>query len=96
MTLPGAERSESVIRAMLVAALVFAATVGSPAAEELKVTIGYLGRAKKIETISLLDQPAALRIGDFDSCRRSGCCSEPLDLAMRARGKRSIRRGLED
>jgi ABC transporter substrate binding protein (PQQ-dependent alcohol dehydrogenase system) len=48
-----------VIRAMSVAALVLAATLGSPAAEELKVTIGYLGRAQKIETISLLDQPAA-------------------------------------
>ncbi len=44
----------------------------------------------------LLDQPAALRIGDLDSRRRSGCGSEPLDLAMRARGKRSIRRRLED
>ena len=44
----------------------------------------------------LLDQPTALRIGDLDSRRRSGCRSEPLDLAMRARGKRSIRRRLED
>ena len=44
----------------------------------------------------LLDQPTALRIGDLDSCWRSGCRSKPLDLAMRARGKRSIRRRLED
>jgi ABC transporter substrate binding protein (PQQ-dependent alcohol dehydrogenase system) len=30
-----------------------------PAAETLKVPIGYLGRAERIETISLLDQPAS-------------------------------------
>ena len=36
-----------------------AAIAAVPAAETLKVPIGYLGRAEKIETISLLDQPAA-------------------------------------
>lgn len=47
------------IRVICVAAFVFAATAPAPAAEALKVPIGYLGRAEKIETISLLDQPAA-------------------------------------
>ena len=47
------------IRAICVAAFVAAATATAPAAEPLKVPIGYLGRAGKIETISLLDQPAA-------------------------------------
>ena len=44
---------------MCAAALIVAAIAAVPAAETLKVPIGYLGRAEKIETISLLDQPAA-------------------------------------
>jgi len=44
---------------MCAAALMVAAIAAVPAAETLKVPIGYLGRAEKIETISLLDQPAA-------------------------------------
>jgi ABC transporter substrate binding protein (PQQ-dependent alcohol dehydrogenase system) len=47
------------IRIVCVAALVFAAAAAAPAAEPLKVPIGYLSPAEKIETISLLDQPAA-------------------------------------
>ena len=45
------------IRVICAAALVLAATAAVPAAETLKVPIGYLGRAEKFETISLLDQP---------------------------------------
>ena len=37
----------------------FAAIPVAHAAEALKVRIGYLGRAERIETVSLLDQPAA-------------------------------------
>jgi ABC transporter substrate binding protein (PQQ-dependent alcohol dehydrogenase system) len=44
---------------MFVAVFVFAATAAVPAAETLNVPIGYLGLAEKIETISLLNQPAA-------------------------------------
>jgi ABC transporter substrate binding protein (PQQ-dependent alcohol dehydrogenase system) len=47
------------IRVIFVAAFLFATSTAVPAAEALKVPIGYLGRAEKIETISLLDQPAA-------------------------------------
>ena len=47
------------IRVILVSAFVWAATAAAPAAETLKVPIGYLGRAERIETISLLDQPAS-------------------------------------
>jgi ABC transporter substrate binding protein (PQQ-dependent alcohol dehydrogenase system) len=47
------------IRVILVSAFVWAATAAVPAAETLKVPIGYLGRAERIETISLLDQPAS-------------------------------------
>jgi ABC transporter substrate binding protein (PQQ-dependent alcohol dehydrogenase system) len=47
------------IRVISVALLVFAAIPRASAAEALKVPIGYLGRAERIETISLLDQPAA-------------------------------------
>ena len=47
------------IRVVSVALLVFAAIPVAYAAEALKVRIGYLGRAERIETISLLDQPAA-------------------------------------
>jgi ABC transporter substrate binding protein (PQQ-dependent alcohol dehydrogenase system) len=47
------------IRVISVALLVFAAIPSASAAEALKVPIGYLGRAERIETISLLDQPAA-------------------------------------
>jgi ABC transporter substrate binding protein (PQQ-dependent alcohol dehydrogenase system) len=47
------------IRVISVALLVFAAIPSAFAAEALRVPIGYLGRAERIETISLLDQPAA-------------------------------------
>ena len=47
------------IRVISVALLAFAAIPSASAAEALKVPIGYLGRAERIETISLLDQPAA-------------------------------------
>jgi ABC transporter substrate binding protein (PQQ-dependent alcohol dehydrogenase system) len=47
------------IRVIFVAAFLFATSTAVPAAEALKVPIAYLGRAEKIETISLLDQPAA-------------------------------------
>ena len=47
------------IRVIFVAAFVCAAITAVPAAETLKVPIGYLGRAETIETISLLDQPAS-------------------------------------
>ena len=47
------------IRVIFVAAFVCAAIAAVPAAETLKVPIGYLGRAETIETISLLDQPAS-------------------------------------
>jgi hypothetical protein len=47
------------IRAIVVAAFLFATSAAVPTAEALKVPIGYLGRAEKIETISLIDQPAA-------------------------------------
>ena len=40
-------------------AVVFAATAALPAPQMLTVSIGYLGRAERIETISLLDLPAA-------------------------------------
>jgi ABC transporter substrate binding protein (PQQ-dependent alcohol dehydrogenase system) len=47
------------IRVIFVSAFVWAATAAAPAAETLKVPIGYIGRAERIETISLLDQPAS-------------------------------------
>ncbi len=47
------------IRAAFIAAIVFATTSVLPAAEPLKVQIGYLGRADRTETISLVEQPAA-------------------------------------
>ena len=47
------------IRVVVVAALLFAATAALPAPQTLKVPVGYLGRAERIETISLLDLPAA-------------------------------------
>ena len=47
------------IRVLFVVAFVFAAIAAVPAAETLNIPIGYLGIAKKIETISLLDLPAA-------------------------------------
>jgi ABC transporter substrate binding protein (PQQ-dependent alcohol dehydrogenase system) len=47
------------IRAVCVALLLCAALRAAPAAEPLKVPIGYLGRGQRIETISLLEQPAA-------------------------------------
>jgi ABC transporter substrate binding protein (PQQ-dependent alcohol dehydrogenase system) len=47
------------IRIVCVVAVTLAAAAAVPAAEALNVPIGYLGRAQKIETISLLDQPAA-------------------------------------
>jgi ABC transporter substrate binding protein (PQQ-dependent alcohol dehydrogenase system) len=48
-----------VIRVTFAAAIMFAASSSVPAAEALKVPIGYIGRAERIETISLLDLPAA-------------------------------------
>ena len=47
------------IRVTFAAAIMFAASSSVPAAEALKVPIGYIGRAERIETISLLDLPAA-------------------------------------
>jgi ABC transporter substrate binding protein (PQQ-dependent alcohol dehydrogenase system) len=47
------------IRAACVVLLLCAALRPAPAAEPLKVPIGYLGRSETVETISLLDQPAA-------------------------------------
>jgi ABC transporter substrate binding protein (PQQ-dependent alcohol dehydrogenase system) len=47
------------IRVIVIALLVFAAIPVAPAAETLKVPVGYLGRPERIEAISLLDQPAA-------------------------------------
>jgi len=47
------------IRVIVVTALLFAATAALPAPQTLKVPVGYLGRAERIETISLLDLPAA-------------------------------------
>jgi ABC transporter substrate binding protein (PQQ-dependent alcohol dehydrogenase system) len=49
------------IRAVFAAAIliVCAATAVLPATEPLKVQIGYLGRADRTETISLVEQPAA-------------------------------------
>lgn len=41
------------------AALCAAAPTNGPAAEALKVPIGYIGRAERLETISLLDLPTA-------------------------------------
>lgn len=47
------------IRVICGAALMVVAAAAVPAAQVLKVPIGYLGRADNIETISLIDQPAA-------------------------------------
>ena len=47
------------IRAICAAAIVFAATVRPAGAEPLNVKIGYLGRADRTETISLVEMPAA-------------------------------------
>ena len=47
------------IRAACVALFLCAVLGSAAAAEPLKVPIGYLARAETIETISLLDQPAA-------------------------------------
>ena len=47
------------IRVICGAALMVVAAAAAPAAQVLKVPIGYLGRADNIETISLIDQPAA-------------------------------------
>jgi ABC transporter substrate binding protein (PQQ-dependent alcohol dehydrogenase system) len=47
------------IRVFFVAAFAIALTTALPAAEPLKVAIGYLSRAERIETISLIDLPAA-------------------------------------
>ena len=46
-------------RAIFAAAFVLAATSALPAAGSLDVKIGYLGRAERTETISLVEQPAA-------------------------------------
>jgi hypothetical protein len=47
------------IRAACVAFLFCAVLRSGAAAESLKIPIGYLARAETVETISLLDQPAA-------------------------------------
>lgn len=47
------------IRAICAAAIVFAATMGPAAADPLNIKIGYLGRADRTETISLVEMPAA-------------------------------------
>jgi ABC transporter substrate binding protein (PQQ-dependent alcohol dehydrogenase system) len=47
------------IRAIFVVLVAFALIPVASAAEALKVPVGYLGRAERIETISLLEQPAA-------------------------------------
>jgi ABC transporter substrate binding protein (PQQ-dependent alcohol dehydrogenase system) len=48
-----------VIRAILVALFAFAAIPAAPAAEALKVPVGYLARLERTEAISLVEQPAA-------------------------------------
>jgi ABC transporter substrate binding protein (PQQ-dependent alcohol dehydrogenase system) len=55
----GDDGSKRLIRVICAAALMVLAAGAVPAAEVLKVPIGYLDRADKIETISLVDQPAA-------------------------------------
>jgi ABC transporter substrate binding protein (PQQ-dependent alcohol dehydrogenase system) len=47
------------IRAIFVALFAFAAIPVAPAADALKVPIGYLGRSERTEAISLVEQPAA-------------------------------------
>jgi ABC transporter substrate binding protein (PQQ-dependent alcohol dehydrogenase system) len=48
-----------VIRAILVALFAFAAIPAAPAAEALKVPVGYLARLERTEAISLVEQPTA-------------------------------------
>jgi ABC transporter substrate binding protein (PQQ-dependent alcohol dehydrogenase system) len=48
-----------VIRAILVASFLFVAVLPAVPANALDVKIGYLGSAEKIETISLIEMPAA-------------------------------------
>jgi ABC transporter substrate binding protein (PQQ-dependent alcohol dehydrogenase system) len=48
-----------VIRLTLIAASILALTSALAAADPISLKIGYLGRADRTETISLLDQPAA-------------------------------------
>lgn len=47
------------IRAICTAAIVLATTAVLPAAERFTIRIGYLGRAERTETISLIEMPAA-------------------------------------
>jgi ABC transporter substrate binding protein (PQQ-dependent alcohol dehydrogenase system) len=47
------------IRAVFVALFAFAAVPVAPAADVLKVPVGYLGRSERTEAISLVEQPAA-------------------------------------
>jgi ABC transporter substrate binding protein (PQQ-dependent alcohol dehydrogenase system) len=47
------------IRAVFVTIFVFAAIPVAPAADALKVPLGYLGHAERSEAISLVEQPAA-------------------------------------
>jgi ABC transporter substrate binding protein (PQQ-dependent alcohol dehydrogenase system) len=47
------------MRVIFVFVFLLAAAAALPAQEQLKVAIGYLGRAERFETISLLDLPAA-------------------------------------
>jgi ABC transporter substrate binding protein (PQQ-dependent alcohol dehydrogenase system) len=51
--------SACVIRLTLIAASMLAVTSALAAADPISLKIGYLGRADRIETISLLDQPAS-------------------------------------
>jgi ABC transporter substrate binding protein (PQQ-dependent alcohol dehydrogenase system) len=48
-----------VVRAVFVASILFICASAAAAADGLTVRIGYLGRAEKKETISLIEQPAA-------------------------------------
>jgi ABC transporter substrate binding protein (PQQ-dependent alcohol dehydrogenase system) len=47
------------IRAIFVVLFAFAAIPVAPAADALQVPVGYVGRAERIEAISLVEQPAA-------------------------------------
>jgi len=53
------DRSEGVVRAILLAILLFLAVSPRASAEALDVKIGYLGSTEKMSTISLLEMPAS-------------------------------------
>jgi len=53
------DRSEGVVRAILLAILLFLAVSPRASAETLDVKIGYLGTTEKMSTISLLEMPAS-------------------------------------